>query len=161
MRNYVAVIFDEADMVCQGLRGIWYLDRLGRITILGAAAARRTARAELLVATKKSLNPIGIPGVGAGALIDSVLAAAQAKMAGQGGYDADGALALQVDQATIIAEVSEAWTAWINEAMHELGARVYRRPASDVRPDEWYYRDWCTEGYFYPYQYIPAGDDWS
>ncbi|MBV8459396.1 MAG: hypothetical protein JO009_00740 [Candidatus Eremiobacteraeota bacterium] len=61
---------------------------------------------------------------------------------------------VKAGQAAVLAEVSEDWTTTVDNAMHKLGGKVYRRPKSDVRTDAFFGDD--GYGYYlYPYDYEP------
>jgi hypothetical protein len=62
-------------------------------------------------------------------------------------------LVIHNNQSAVIAEVSEDWTATIDEAMKRLGGTVFSRPKGSVLNDSFtddYYAD-----YLYPYDYVP------
>lgn len=180
MRNYVAVVFDDSSQAYDGLRALWRLDDLGRITVHGAVVVHRDSLGQLLVDTKDTHLPFATAlGAGVGALLGALAGPAGAT-AGAGGGAVVGAalggttgLAVDLDRAdtreqalyeapfvisrgehAILADVSEDWTSDIDSTMKPLGGKIYRRSRSDVRDDAWF-GDYPYDYYLYPYYYAP------
>jgi len=60
-------------------------------------------------------------------------------------------------QSAVLADVSEDWTAPIDDRMRSLGGIVHRRAKSAVEDDVWYDESYYPYDYYlYPYEYIPS-----
>ncbi len=187
MNNYVTVVFDTDEKAYQALHALWKLDASGDITVHGAAVVHRDRVGYLDVATKDTDAGLRtIVGVGVGALLGALagpvgsamgIAGASAIAAGSAagigaaaggaaGLTAEGAKALEHEeagyetqvvlkpgQAALIAEVAEDWTTPIDTEMSRLGGVLYRRSVSAVRKASFLGEDY--DYYLYPYDYTP------
>jgi uncharacterized membrane protein len=177
MEDYIAIVFDDDIKAYHALHALWHLDAEGRIIVHGAAVIRRDAYGYVDVATKDLDTGLRVAmGIGIGALLGGLagpFGAALGPAAGIGaaagglaGVAADVEKSSEREQAkleasfmlargksAVIAEVSEEWTAPIDEMASRLGGTVFRRSKSDVRRDMWFDGDYPE--YLYPYDYEP------
>jgi len=181
MRNYIAVVFDNASKAYRGLHALWQLDDDAEVTVHGAAVIHRDALGQVQVDTKETHPVLGTAvGVGMGALLGALAGPAGAAIGAAGGAAIGAAtggvvgagvdlsradtreqaldetrFVLGVDQSAIIADVSEEWTSAIDTRMRDLGGVIYRRAKSDLNDDAWF-DDYLPYTYLYPYEYIPS-----
>jgi uncharacterized membrane protein len=183
MHNYMAVVFDNSSKAYEALHALWQLDHAGEITVHGAAVVHRDNMGQFQVDTKETHPALATAvGVGVGALLGALAGPAGAAI-GAGGGAAIGAAAggtaglvadagradtrlqaaaetrfvLDDGQSAVIADVSEDWTAPIDDRMRSLGGIVYRRARSDLEDDVWYDEGYYPYDYYlYPYEYIPS-----
>ncbi len=182
MHNYIAVVFNNSSKAYEALHALWELDHDGEITVHGAAVVHRDNLGQFQVDTKET-HPALAPavGVGVGALLGALAGPAGAAVGAAGGagigaatggvagLTADAATAdsrqqavaatrfvLGAGQSAVIADVSEDWTAPIDDRMRSLGGTVYRRARSEIDDDVWYDEGYYPYGYYlYPYEYVP------
>ncbi len=180
MRNYIAVVFNDARKAYEGLHALWQLDVEDEVTVHGTAVVHRDRFGEIQVDTKETNPALGTAaGVGIGALLGLLAGPAGAAIGAAGGAalgattggvigaaaDLDRAdtrtqaldetrLVLGKGQSAIIADVSEDWTAPVDKRMRDLGGVVYRRARDAVADDSWY-DGFVPDRYLYPYEYIP------
>ena len=182
MRNFVAVVFETPTKAYDGLHEMWNLDRQGDVTVHGTAVVHRDSLGRLVVDTDQTDPPLATAiGIGIGALLGALAGPAGAAV-GAGGGAAIGAavggtagLVADIDRAdveaqagfqtgfvvrpgqhAVIADVSEEWTAPIDERMRRLGGTVYRRSRGAIRDEAWFGPDYPYYQYLYPYEYRPA-----
>src|SRR5271165_5397567 len=153
MRNYVAVVFDDRRKAYRGLHALWALDGEAEVTVHGTAVVHRDSLGEIQVDTKETNPALGTAaGVGIGALLGLLAGPAGAAIGAAGGAalgattggvigvaaDLDRAdtrsqaldetrLVLGKGQSAVIADVSEEWTAPVDDRMRALGGKVHRR----------------------------------
>jgi uncharacterized membrane protein len=73
MRNYVAVVFDDASTAYKGLHALWELDGAGEVTVHGAAVVHRDEFGQFQVDTKETHPALATAvGVGVGALLGAL-----------------------------------------------------------------------------------------
>jgi len=184
MRNYIAVVFDNSSKAYEALHDLWQLDHADEVTVHGAAVVHRDKLGMFQVDTKETHPALATAvGVGIGDLLGALAGPAGAAV-GAGGGAAIGAAAggtaglvadagradthyeaaretgfvLGDGQSAVIADVSEDWTAPIDDKMRSLGGTVYRRAKSVVEDDVWYDDGYYPyDSYLYPYEYIPPG----
>jgi hypothetical protein len=73
MRNYIAVVFDDAAKAYKGLHALWQLDHAAEITIHGSAVIHRDYLGQIRVDTKETHPILGTAvGVGIGALLGAL-----------------------------------------------------------------------------------------
>jgi len=180
MRNYIAVVFDDAAKTYKGLHALWQLDHAAEITVHGSAVIHRDYSGQIRVDTKETHPILGTAvGVGIGALLGALAGPAGAAVGAAGGaaigattggiagaaVDLDRAdtryqatdetgFVLDIGKSAVIADVSEDWTAAIDTKMRELGGTVYRRAKADLRDDAWF-DEYYPDRYLYPYEYYP------
>src|SRR5271165_3935666 len=182
MRNFVAIVFDDARKAYEGLHALWLLDDGADITVHGTGVIHRDELGYVQVDTKETHPALGAAvGVGVGALLGALAGPAGAAVGAAGGagigaatggvagLTADAATAdsrqqavaatrfvLGAGQSAVIADVSEDWTAPIDDRMRSLGGTVYRRARSEIDDDVWYDEGYYPYGYYlYPYEYVP------
>jgi len=182
MRNYIAVVFDDAGKAYEGLHALWQLDHAEDVTVHGAAVVHRDNMGQFHVDTKETHPALATAvGVGIGALLGALAGPAGAAVGAAGGAgigaaaggmaglvaDADRAdtrqqaasetwFVLGAGQSAVIADVSEDWTSPIDTRMRSLGGIVYRRAKSDLEDDVWYDSYlYPYDYYLYPYEYVP------
>ncbi|HLN09005.1 MAG TPA: hypothetical protein VK281_08605, partial [Xanthobacteraceae bacterium] len=86
MRNYVAVVFDDARKAYQGLHALWQLDDVADITVHGSAVIHRDSLGQIQVDTKETHPALGTAvGVGVGALLGALAGPAGAAVGAAGG----------------------------------------------------------------------------
>src|SRR5208337_662646 len=86
MRNYVAVVFDDARKAYQGLHALWQLDDVADVTVHGSAVIHRDSLGQVQVDTKETHPAIGTAvGVGIGALLGALAGPAGAAVGAAGG----------------------------------------------------------------------------
>jgi uncharacterized membrane protein len=180
MRDYVAIVFNNASNAYKGLNALWALDSDGAITVHGTAVVHRNEFGELQVDTKETHPGLATAaGVGIGALLGLLAGPAGAAVGAAGGAaigagvggvagitadlvradnrdqaGAEARLVIANGQSAVIADVSEDWTAPIDDRMKPLGGVIYRRSKDAVSDDAWY--DGPYDPYLYPYPYVPA-----
>jgi uncharacterized membrane protein len=183
MDNYIAVVFNTDQAAFDGLHALWKLDDTAQVTVHGAAVLHRDDLGYVHVATKHTdpgmRTAVGV-GLGAllGALAGPIGAAAGASIAAGAaagvGAAAGGLVGLTADavksgeheeaafqsgvvihngQSAVVAEVTEAWTEPIDEAMKRVDGKVYRRPNGVILNDSFTDDDYAD--YLYPYDYDP------
>lgn len=182
MRNFITTVFETAGKAYEGQHELWQLDREGTITVHGAAVVHRDSLGRLVVDTDQTDPPLATAlGAGIGALLGALAGPAGAAVGAGGGAaigaavggtaglvaDADRAgvesqveletrWTLKPGQHAVIADVSEDWTAPIDERMRRVGGTVHRRSRSDVRDDAWLGPYYPYYNYLYPYEYRPV-----
>ena len=183
MRNYIAVVFNDASKAYEGLHALWQLDDAMEVTVHGAAVVHRDSLGQFQVDTKETHPALATAvGVGVGALLGALAGPAGAAIGAAGGAGigaaAGGVTGLIADagradtrhqaadetrfvlgngQSAVIADVSEDYTAPIDTRMHELGGVVYRRAKADLEDDVWYDSyQYPYDYYLYPYEYAPG-----
>lgn len=180
MRNYIAVVFDDAAKAYKGLHALWQLDDMAEITVHGSAVIHRDYLGQIQVDTKETHPVLGTAvGVGIGALLGALAGPAGAAVGAAGGaaigaasagvvgaaVDLDRAdtrdqavsetgFVLPIGKSAVIADVSEEWTAAIDTKMREAGGIVYRRARADLADDAWF-GEYYPDRYLYPYEYHP------
>ena len=182
MHNYIAVVFDDASKAYEALHALWQLDHEGAVTVHGAAVVHRDNLGQFEVDTKETHPALATAvGVGIGALLGALAGPAGAAIGAAGGAGigaaAGGVVGLAADagradtrdqaavetgfvlgngQSAVIADVSEDWTATIDDRMGGFGGKVYRRARSDLDNDGWFDDGYYPYDYYlYPYEYIP------
>jgi uncharacterized membrane protein len=184
MRNYVAVVFNDASKAYEGLHALWQLDNAGEVTVHGTAVVHRDELGNFQVDTKETHPALATAvGVGVGALLGALAgpagAAVGAARAAVIGAATGGVVGVAADlsradtrqeaadetrfvlgfgQSAVIADVSEDWTSPIDTRMHALGGIVHRRARSDLQEDAWFGGSYLYpyDYYLYPYEYIPT-----
>jgi uncharacterized membrane protein len=177
MDNYVAIVVDDPQKATALLHRLWALNDKGDVTIRGAAVVDRTADGKIALLSKDTdPGTRTAVGVAAGLLIGAVAAAAAvtftpiaigAAVGAAGGLTADAVKAgeqkqaasetqfiLPVNKAAVIAEVSEASTAAVDDVAAEFSGKIYRRPKDTVLNDRWFGDD--SNLYLYPHDYEPG-----
>ena len=182
MHNYIAVVFNNSSKAYEALHALWELDHDGEITVHGTAVVHRDNLGQFQVDTKETHPALATAvGVGVGALLGALAGPAGAAVGAAGGAGigaaTGGVTGLVADasradtrqqaaietkfvlgkgQSAVIADVSEDWTAPIDDRMLSLGGTVYRRPKSAIDDDVWYDSDYYPYDYYlYPYEYVP------
>lgn len=182
MRNFVAVVFGTADRAYDGLHELWNLDREGSVTVHGTVVVHRDSLGRLMVDNDQTNPPLATAiGIGVGALLGALAGPAGAAVGASGGAaigatvgagagiiadvrkmdieeqaGAEAAFTILPGQHAVIADVSEDWTAPINDRMRRLSGSVYRRSRSAVSDDAWFGPDYPYYNYLYPYEYRPV-----
>jgi uncharacterized membrane protein len=73
MRNYVAVVFNDASKTYEGLHALWQLDAAGEVTVHGTAVVHRDDLGQFQVDTKQTHPALATAvGVGVGALLGAL-----------------------------------------------------------------------------------------
>jgi len=181
MHNYIAVVFNNSSKAYKALHALWELDHDGEITVHGAAVVHRDNLGQFQVDTKETHPGLATAvGVGVGALLGALAGPAGAAVGAAGGAGigaaTGGVTGLVADasradtrqqaaietsfvlgkgQSAVIADVSEDWTAPIDDRMRSLGGTVYRRARSDLDNAVWFEEGYPYGYYLYPYEYVP------
>src|SRR5271168_3826793 len=86
MRNYVAVVFNDASKAYEALHAFWQLDSEGEITVHGTAVVHRNDWGDFQVDTKETHPALATAvGVGVGALLGLLAGPAGAAVGAAGG----------------------------------------------------------------------------
>ena len=178
MRDVVAIVFGKHDAAVQGLHELWRLDDEGELTVYGAGIAFRDPDGDVAFKNGDGEPPMGVAvGLTLGALLGLLAGPAGAAAGAAGGAAigaaTGGAVGLGVDatnadtlkealdesgmvlrqgEQAVLADVDEAAYAPLDSRMKMLGAKVYRRPKSEIANDMWKGLD----PYLVPYDYDPV-----
>jgi len=166
MHNYIAVVFNNSSKAYEALHALWELDHDGEITVHGTAVVHRDNLGQFQVDTKEThpalATAVGVGGAAGGAGIGAATGGVTGLVADASRADTRQQAAIETrfvlgkGQSAVIADVSEDWTAPIDDRMHSLGGTVYRRPKSAIDDDVWYDSDYYPYDYYlYPYEYVP------
>lgn len=178
MRDVVALVFDKHDTAVQGLHELWRLDGEGELTVHGAGLAFRDSDGGVVFSRGDGDLPMGLAvgltlgallgvlagpaGAAVGAARGAVVGAATGGAVGLG-VDASNAgtleqaldesgMVLRKGQHAVIADVDEDAYAPLDSPMKTLGAKIYRRPKSEIANDMWK----GLNPYLVPYDYHPV-----
>ncbi|WP_019954954.1 DUF1269 domain-containing protein [Yoonia vestfoldensis] len=170
MNTYVAGVFSSEAKARAGLRKLWQLDEDGALTVHGAAIVHRDDMGHIHMSEQDS--DVGMRtaiGVGIGALLGvfarpagvtvgaltgaAVGAAADAVTQTRRAHAAEeGFFTLKHGQSAFVAEISEDWTAILDDALAPMGGTIYRRmntASTNAAFGAHYY-----DSYLYPYEML-------